>query len=117
MSLCVCNLDVLREQSHPAFGGSTPHHHVVAGGHQPPGQRAGEVARAQDANHRGAGLRHEGLEMSGGSAFTSASHQGPRHVIRHGALTGLQGQEGGGGGGGHVIYIHISSQARHRAET
>lgn len=73
VSVTVCHLGLFGEQSHIAFGGSTAHHHLVAGGHQPRGQRAGEVARTQDANNWSAGFGRGGLEMSGASSLSSAS--------------------------------------------
>lgn len=73
VTVCARHLGLFGEQSHRAFGGSTPHHHLAAGGHQPSRQRAGEVARTQNANDRSAGLRRGGFKMSGAPPFASAS--------------------------------------------
>lgn len=81
VSHCVRYLCLFGEQSHEAFGGPTPHHHLVTGSHQPPCERTGEVPGAQDADDWSPGVGDGGLQTPGTSSITS--DQGPRHVIRH----------------------------------
>lgn len=71
--VCVSYLHLFGEQSHEALGGSTPHHHLVASSQQPLRERAGEVARAKDAEERVSGVGQRGLQAPGAASSSFSS--------------------------------------------
>ena len=76
------HLRLLREQRPGAHGAAAADHHLIPGRHQAPAQRAGEVARAQDAHHGHGRVGGRCLQRPG--AHPSASDQRPLHLLtRH----------------------------------